>query len=577
MRLMSSFQMLIFGVISFGCSSSPRSANITCASTKSIIKSQTLTNPAVIEGTAGLLITTQLDHPKEKLLEPLATDEIVLQCNTSLELLQETPPKLRLWTAAHCFKPLLMTSMSLAIRDKSSASALYFKWELDHQILQAGRKMRSAFQSLNFDDQTEARSRLYNSFDRRNMYVEGASAILNPRVSCENLRWSLDADRRHSLCFSIFDLIYLDVDLPEPESNKSKALVASLMKTDKNAQTADKIVLSRETFLRRMNTTSQVSWIIHDSERIRDNLGTLPETIGSKFLGDVSAVDELNSDVFSLPHQEESSFMEFEDVLSQDAIPPAVNQSHQVRAVGHYVSPRVNIPGVEVGCYRQLKKFNTELGATETLPDLEKRPHEFCAGGANFQADHFWLRNREWSWMMADLTLDAAHRYSKSIFDLVSETLDVEKRINRLEVVSSFGLSNNLGFDDVLVDLSTPLLRHLRIPVSSITQSIFGIEKLEETGAFLFSKLLGDTEARFLKGDSGSIVLLDGIPIATLYSVDGEETSGGASIMSLPELSSIDEDNDASGGSQSRFARGRVDSGASPSENGVTSSKIGCK
>jgi hypothetical protein len=74
------------------------------------------------------------------------------------------------------------------------------------------------------------------------------------------------------------------------------------------------------------------------------------------------------------------------------------------------------------------------------------------------------------------------------------------------------------------------------LPIHYLTQELFGFQNFDQTGAMLVSMPRSDIKVRFQKGDSGAIMLLDGIPVATLYSVDGEETSGGAAILPLPDI-----------------------------------------
>jgi hypothetical protein len=539
-----------------GCGGAQPSGG-TCSNTKSIIKTEAINFSGVVDSNSGILLTTHLNQDIAKIRDTMASDEVQKQCNVAIELLQQQPPKLRLWTASHCIKPLLVTSLTLALRDNASSSGFYYKWKLDHEVLAKGKAMRKAYDLLAGGSLIAERERLYKSFDRRNMLVEGSSAVLSPRVSCENLRWSQDADNRHSLCFSIFDLIYLDVDLPEAESEKSKTLVSALANSPKSAATESRLTEQRTTFMRRMNITSQSEWIIHDGNRVRQFMSSFARNVFPFFSDDVLVIETLNREVFSLPHPEESSFMTPETVVGQDAIPPTPNTSWQAINLGAYKSPRVDISNVNVTCHRQLRKYNPDTGVVDTLPILENRPHEYCPGGAKFSPDHFWNRDRPWSHMMADMTVDAAQKYSKAIYDAAMESVDKKQRLARFNLVSSFGISEDLGFGNVLSDLTTPLLKHLRIPLATVTNELFGFDTFEQTGALLFSLPINETQARFLKGDSGSIVMLDGVPIATLYSVDGEETSGGSSILALPDATS-EEGSSTGGGTQTTFNRGNA-------------------
>jgi hypothetical protein len=45
---------------------------------------------------------------------------------------------------------------------------------------------------------------------------------------------------------------------------------------------------------------------------------------------------------------------------------------------------------------------------------------------------------------------------------------------------------------------------------------------------------IGFGQLRLHPGDSGSMILAGGLPIAVLSTVDGEKTSGGASVLALP-------------------------------------------
>ena len=52
----------------------------------------------------------------------------------------------------------------------------------------------------------------------------------------------------------------------------------------------------------------------------------------------------------------------------------------------------------------------------------------------------------------------------------------------------------------------------------------------------------GYAQLRLRPGDSGSMILAGGLPIAVLATVDGEKTSGGAAVLPLPEINSDEED-----------------------------------
>ena len=68
--------------------------------------------------------------------------------------------------------------------------------------------------------------------------------------------------------------------------------------------------------------------------------------------------------------------------------------------------------------------------------------------------------------------------------------------------------------------------------------SVASPETLGKAGSsarsYLFKSKNGRESVQFGPGDSGSILLLKGIPIATMSHKDGEETSGGASVINLP-------------------------------------------
>lgn len=529
------------------CSGSNQQSIKPCSKTTSLIKTETFSSLQIENASTALLLTSHIDFSDDNYAQPLGKNEVMRQCNASLELLQAEPPKIRIWTASHCIKPLLLTKLSLAVRDKASEKAEYYAWNLQHSLLQNAILMRDAYDK--FAGLLVERERLARAFDRRKMVVGGNSAALAPRTVCENLRWSLQADSRHSLCFSIFDLVNIDADLPEPQSGKSQALVEALQKVQPASRTLQEIAHKRETFLRRIHLTSQTEWLIHEGFRVQKLMTDFALNIFPFFSGDILEIEKLNRTVFSLPHPEESSMLVAQSYTTQDAIPPAVNETYLEKSHGTYTSSRTTISQVNVTCYRQLRKYNAATGKVDVVPQLEPRPYEYCPGGSKFQPDHFWNRDRPWSEMIADMTVGAAQEYTKTIFDLSQESSDTAERLNRFSVSSSFGVNHELGFDNLLADLSAPFLRHLRVPASAMSPEIFGLDQVEETGAFLLSLPIAESNLRFLKGDSGSILMLDGVPIATLYSVDGEETSGGSSILSLPE--SIDEDSTPSSGNSS--------------------------
>jgi hypothetical protein len=458
-----------------------------------------------------------------------------------MELLNKAESQIRLWTAAHCIRRLTITSMTLAVRNKASAAGGFLKWELKHAILDKAKIMQDAYALFGNTDYNAERIRLRRAWDRRQMTFVGDQTILNPRVSCENLRWSQQADGRHSLCFSIFDLMSIDVTLPERDSTKTQALLESLSRFQKNASTEAKLSEKRSTFLRRIDVASQSEWIIHEGNMIRTWMNGFSAASIPTFADIIVVIEDLNRNIFSLPHPEESSFMTPIPVTTQDAVPPAQNQTIQVVHQGKYLSPRTtalvnkDIDAVGVTCYRQLRRYNASTGKVETIAQLELRPHEFCAGGAKQQPDHFWNRDRPWAAMMGDLTLGAAQDFAAAVKSSVIGSSPLSEQMDRFTVVSNFDNEDLLMFEASESSVVSPFLRHLMLPIRFLTQDLSGFGNFEKSGAMLLSMARNDIKARFQKGDSGAILLLDGIPIATLYSVDGEETSGGASILPLPD------------------------------------------
>lgn len=528
-----------------------------CSGVKSVLKPGSLNDVAIRDAQNGLLLTTHRDQSFDPFLfEPLTEKEALTQCNTAIEFLQAEPPRIRMWTASHCIRPLLLTSMKLAIRDDTSISGGFYQWKLEHKLLQDAQQMREVYDFFGGKFEYQKRRQLMQAFDRRNLYVEGASAVLTPRVSCENLRWSLQADERHSLCFSIFDLTYLDVDLPEPDSNKTKALITALQNSKKSASTEHQVAEKRSVFLRRIHLASQIPWIIHQGYQMRGSMTSEALRQYPNFSKEAFQIERLNRSVFSLPHEEEMSFMIPEEVVGQDAIPPEPNTTYSIAYRGNYVSDRTTVNNVALRCLRQLRKYNALSGKPESVAELEVRPREYCYGGSKFEPDHFWDRDRPWSHMVADLAVGAAQEYSKSIFDSAMATADETQRLDRFSIISTFDISDDLGFQNSPLDLGNQLLKHLQIPLHTVTKQLYGFESLSQSGAFMVSLPKDETQARFLKGDSGSILMLDGVPVATLYSVDGEETSGGSSITSLPELKEEDEGISSSSGKPTAFKRG---------------------
>lgn len=556
LRCLSLFSLLV--VVVTGCAPASTSSSSGCAQTKSIMRPDVLNNPLTLEVPAGLLLSTHRridDSPRL----PLSTETDLSKCNVFMELLNKESASIRLWTASHCIRRLTLTSLTLAVRDKNSATGGFFTWKIQHELLSKAEKMQSTYDRLG--GYTDAKNRLARAWDRRRMTVYGESALLTPRVSCENLRWSDQADNRHSLCFSVFDLMYLDITLPESTSAKSTALMNALSLVRKNTSTEFRLAEKRNTFMRRIDVTSQSEWIIHIGNLVRTWMSGFSISSLPMFSEEVIHLEDLNRNVFSLPHKEESSFIIPQNVTTEDAIPPALNTTLQVFHAGTYTSPRTTINAVNVSCYRQLRRYNSSTGKVEIVPQLELRPHEFCAGGEKQQADHFWNRDRPWSEMMADMTLGAAQDYAQEVKNVLLETAVTTEQLSRLTVVSHFEGEENLDIEARETEDVSPFLRHLMIPVQSLTTQLKGLSSFEQTGAFLFSLPPSEVKARFQKGDSGAILLLDGVPVATLYSVDGEETSGGASIRSLPEPNSEELPSDDASNTAASGRKGPVGSG----------------
>jgi hypothetical protein len=333
-----------------------------------------------------------------------------------------------------------------------------------------------------------------------------------------------------------------DINLPDPESPKSQALLESLSRFQKNSSTEAKVAEKRNTFLRRIDVASQSEWIIHEGNVIRTWMNGFSAASMPSFADVIVVSEELNRTVFSLPHPEESSFMVPIQVTTQDAVPPAQNKALELVHQGKYISPRTtslvnkDVDNVGVTCYRQLRKYNASTGKVETIPELELRPHEYCAGGAKFQPDHFWNRDRPWAAMMGDLTLGAAQDFAAAVKGALLESSQLNEQMSRFSVVSNFENEDLLVFEASESLVVSPFLRHLMLPIHYLTQELFGFQNFDQTGAMLVSMPRSDIKVRFQKGDSGAIMLLDGIPVATLYSVDGEETSGGAAILPLPDI-----------------------------------------
>ncbi|MFZ9519786.1 MAG: hypothetical protein ACO3A4_04855, partial [Silvanigrellaceae bacterium] len=436
------------------------------------------------------------------------------KCNVSLELLDATSGKIRLWTASHCLRPLRLTSMKLAVRDESSSIGGFVTWNLAHPLLEKAAKLRAAWSEIPAYGYAITRDRLDTAFDRGRMWVNDQTSVLAPRTSCENLRWLLPAEAVHTLCFSIHDLMSLEVTLPDLESNKSQALVAALGSNVKSLATEQAITEKRAIFLRRIGLLSQIEWITSQEQALTNFLKN-PQSVLPSTDPTAAVIARLQKDVFDLPHPEESSFMP-----------------------GNYISPRIPAPGIEVKveCVRAIA---TVAGSGETTPySLESRPHAFCPGGATPQEGHVWFRDYQWLKMISDLAIGGAGDYAYAVHQQLVANGQPRDWASRVSIISNFVLDDRIDFLGRESDVVSPFLSAFKIPANLFSDQLYGWQGFTYTGALLLAMNRDSSKARFLKGDSGSLLLLDGVPIATLYSVDGEETSGGASIRALPTAES---------------------------------------
>jgi hypothetical protein len=521
-----------FALSLVGCGGKTTGLPGQCSTTKAIINAQTAPIPTFSKTNAGLLLTTHHDT-----LSANWDGNISLsKCNVFLELLNAASGQIRMWTASHCIRPLRLTSLKLALRDESSSIGGFVTWNLSHPVLDKATKMRAAWSEFPPYSYAGTRDKLDFAFDRGAMWVNDQTSVLAPRTSCENLRWLTQADTVHALCFSIHDLMSLDVTLPDLESSKSQALIAALKTNSKSAITEQAIAEKRAIFQRRIGLFSQMQWITSQEQTltgyIKNPQATLPSTDPI-----AAIIARLQKDVFDLPHPEESSFMTPITVTTQDK-PAGQNEALNVIVSGNYSSPRLSSPlnDVTVACVRPLKKLVS--GVLQTSSELEYRPHAYCPGGTTPQDGHVWYREYQWSRMIGDLTIAATSDYANAI----SQQLVIEGQPrdweSRVSIVSNFALDDRIDFLSNEPDVVSPFLSAFKIPAALVSNQLYGWNAFTSTGAFLVAMKRDSAKARFLKGDSGSLLLLDGVPIATLYSVDGEETSGGASIRALPTAES---------------------------------------
>jgi hypothetical protein len=527
--------ILLASVLVTGCSGQ-KTSNSICSAPNSILDAQKTSSSTWSSASAGLLLSTHYIAAS-----PLWDSEQRLsKCNTKLELLDLEKGKVRLWSAAHCIRPLLLTSLKLAVRNEDSALGGFNIWELSHPMLEHAKTMRTAYNDLLPATQQNMRDRLVAAFDRSSMWVKDESSVLEPRTSCENLRWQTPADSMHALCFSIHDLSFLDIELPEPRSTKSRNLLQSLEPAGA-APAAQLIAEQRSIFMRRINLLAQTEWITSQEQNMTNYMKNPQVIIPStdRIFGVVARLQKL---VFDLPHPEESSFMTPVDVVTQDK-PAGQNETLKVVSSGTYTSPRLSAPLNDVGvsCVRSLRKLN-ESGEVVTLSELEYRPHEYCPGGANPQPGHVWYREHQWARMIADLTVGAAQDYSSTVSSQLISDGALGDWKSRLSVVSNFSVDDKIDFFREESQQVSPFLNPLRIPAPALSEQLYGWQQFSSTGAFVLAMKKENAAVRFLKGDSGALLLLDGVPIAALHSVDGEETSGGASILPLPTISAEDDD-----------------------------------
>lgn len=573
MKFWTSISLLILPALS-GCGAKSSAASGQCSTVQSILNGQQTSQASFSKASAGLLLSTHFETASSTWDAP----QRLSKCNATIELLHAETKQLRLWTASHCVTPLLLTSLKLAMRDENSSIGGFVTWNLSHPILNKAEKMRKAYTEISPNSYSGAREKLLKAFDRSNMWVKDESSFLAPRTSCENLRWLTPADALHALCFTVHDLIHYDITLPEPESEKSKELISALQKNNKSASTEQAIAEKRALFLRRIGLLSQIEWITTQEQNLVGYLNNPQSGLPSTEVI-AAGVARLQKEVFDLPHPEESSFMTPINVTTQDQ-PTGSNQTLSVIKSGTYSSTRLTSPlnDVTVACVRSLRKW--ESGVVKTLSELEYRPHAYCPGGANPQPDHVWYREYQWSRMVTDLTLGAAKDYTNAVSQQIVSSGVLGDWASRVSVVSNFSVDDQIDFFNQEPDAVSPFLSALKIPATLFSDKLYGWNGFVNTGAFMLALKKDSVKARFLKGDSGAMLLLDGVPIATLYSVDGEETSGGASIRALPTAESEEVSSGAQVTGSAAGSRSSVSNSSSPSAPSATSKNgkipLGC-
>jgi hypothetical protein len=455
-----------------------------------------------------------------------------------------------------------------------SAIGGFVTWDLSHPMITNAQNMRRAYSELTPAGNQASRESLAGAFNRSAMMVKDATSVLAPQTSCENLRWLSPADTLHSLCFSIHDLTYLDADLPEKDSPKTKMLIKSLAaQTGKSATTEQAIAEKRTHFLRKTNLLSQSEWIVSQEQRLTGYLNSPQPSVPSADPV-ASVIARLQKEIFDLPASDEFSFMTPVNVDTQDK-PIGSNSTLSVVKSGNYSSSRLASPvsNVVVACVRSLRQWDSSTATVKTISELEYRPHSYCPGGSNPQPDHFWYRNYQWGQMIADQTVGAAQDYAQAIRDRLLSNGQPSEWASRISVISNFTIDDRIDFFSEESDDVSPLLTALRVPAQLLSQQLNGWQPFAQTGALLLASNKAEARARFVKGDSGAILLLDGVPFATLYSVDGEQTSGGATIRALPNADSENVDfdpltSDAASGSRNTV----TDNGASNAPKGGKSS-----
>jgi hypothetical protein len=107
---------------------------------------------------------------------------------------------------------------------------------------------------------------------------------------------------------------------------------------------------------------------------------------------------------------------------------------------------------------------------------------------------------------------------------------DLDEKRTRFSVAGNFSGTNAFG---------TVSLTAREVPPEVSLSAEQTISRWQDnrpySRTFLLRSLLGVKVPLTLStGDSGSLLLADGLPIAVLSHIDGKETSGGASVVALP-------------------------------------------